>query len=229
MRPGHADCCGPTAGRGAVRGGLARCAGWRSGRGPVRSARRWQQNTHAVPGAGGDLGRRGTGGQPQRQRRMTKVVRAQAPTTRAGRVPRRGAGLVPDPAVEAFAERATADTPEQPPICGAPMSLQVTEEETDKLGRDRDCPDGAFWAEFEAAQLAWRAVTGPGTRGPGKGHREGQLSPATRGKSAGIGPQRDGFGGARRGVVKAAEERGQLRADPGDLGQDRPHLGRAGG
>jgi hypothetical protein len=23
-----------------------------------------QQNTHAVPGAGGDLGRRGTGGQP---------------------------------------------------------------------------------------------------------------------------------------------------------------------
>jgi hypothetical protein len=30
-----------------------------------------QQNTHAVPGAGGDLGRRGTGGQPQRQCRMT--------------------------------------------------------------------------------------------------------------------------------------------------------------
>ena len=56
--------------------------------------------------------------------------------------------------------------------------------------------------------------------------REGQLSPAACGEGAGAGGQRDGFGGAQRRVVQAAEERGQLRADLGDLGQDRLHLGR---
>ena len=40
--------------------------------------------------------------------------------------------------------------------------------------------------------------------------------------------ERDGFGGAQCRVVQAAEERGQLRADLGDLGQDRLHLGRGG-
>jgi len=40
--------------------------------------------------------------------------------------------------------------------------------------------------------------------------------------------QGDGFFGAQRRVVQAAEERGQLRPDPGDLGQDRPDLRRAG-
>ena len=34
----------------------------------------------------------------------------------------RGAGLVPDPAVKAFAERAAAGTAEQPPIFGAPKA-----------------------------------------------------------------------------------------------------------
>ena len=33
-----------------------------------------------------------------------------------------------------------------------------------------------------------------------------------------------GFFGAQRRVVQAAEERGQLRPDPGDLGQDHPDL-----
>jgi hypothetical protein len=37
-----------------------------------------EQDAHAVPGAGSDLGGRGTGGQPQRQRGMTQVVGTQA-------------------------------------------------------------------------------------------------------------------------------------------------------
>jgi hypothetical protein len=32
-----------------------------------------EQDTHAVPGAGSDLGGRGAGGQPQRQRGMAKI------------------------------------------------------------------------------------------------------------------------------------------------------------
>jgi hypothetical protein len=47
-----------------------------------------------------------------------------------------------------------------------------------KLRGDRDGPDGAFRAVFEAARLAWRAVASPGTRRPGKRPRECQLSPA---------------------------------------------------
>ena len=35
-----------------------------------------EQDTHAVPGAGSDLGGRGAGGQPQRQRGMAKVIGA---------------------------------------------------------------------------------------------------------------------------------------------------------
>jgi hypothetical protein len=33
-----------------------------------------EQDTHAVPSAGSDLGGRGAGGQPQRQRGMAKIV-----------------------------------------------------------------------------------------------------------------------------------------------------------
>ena len=138
-----------------------------------------EQDTHAVPGAGSDLGGRGAGGQPQRQRGMAKVVGA-AYRLGACPVPRHGcgAGLVPDPAVEAFAERAAAGAPEQPPVCGASEGPQVPAQEAGKLRGDRDRPDGAFRAVFEAARFAWRAVAGPGTRRPGKGCREGQLSPA---------------------------------------------------
>src|SRR6266702_2686240 len=135
-----------------------------------------------------------------------------------------GAGLVPDPAVEAFAERGATGTPEQPPVFGAPEVPQVPAEEAGKLRGDRDRPDGAFRAVFEAARFAWRAVASPGTRGPGEGRCECQLSPAVCGEGARAGAERDGFGGAQcRG--QAAEERGQLRADPGDLGQEGLHLG----
>jgi hypothetical protein len=75
-----------------------------------------------------------------------------------------GAGLMPDPAVEAFAERAAAGTLEQPPICGAPEGLQVPAQEAGKLRGDRDRPGGAFRAVFEAAGFAWGAVAGPGPR-----------------------------------------------------------------
>jgi len=80
-----------------------------------------EPDSHAVPGASRDLGGRGAGGQPQRQCGMAQIVGAAhrpgaCPVLRHGR----GAGLVPDPAVEAFAERAAAGTPEQSPIFGAP-------------------------------------------------------------------------------------------------------------
>jgi hypothetical protein len=82
---------------------------------------------------------------------MTKVVGA------AGRLDASlawdgcGAGLVPDPAVEAFAERAAAGTPEHPPVCGASEGLEVPAHEAGKLQGDRDRPDGAFRAVFEAS------------------------------------------------------------------------------
>ena len=92
-----------------------------------------------MPGAGSDLGGRGAGGQPQRQRGMTQIVGAArrpgaCPVLRDGR----GAGLVPDPAIKAFADRAAAGTPEQPPIFGAPEGPQVPAQETGKLRGDRD-------------------------------------------------------------------------------------------
>ena len=97
-----------------------------------------------MPGAGSDLGGRGAGGQPQRQRGMPKVVGAACrlgtcPVFRDGC----GAGLVPDPAVEAFADRAAAGTPEQPPIFGASEGPQVPAQVAGKLRGDRDRPDGA--------------------------------------------------------------------------------------
>ena len=105
-----------------------------------------EQDTHAVPGAGSDFGRRGAGGQPQRQRGMAKVV---GPTRRLGACLARdgcGASLVPGPAVEVFAERAASGTLEQPPVGGAPEGLQVPAEEAGKLRGDRDRPGGAFGA-----------------------------------------------------------------------------------
>ena len=122
-----------------------------------------EEDMHAVPGAGSDLGGRGAGGQPQRQRGMAKVVGA---ACRLGACPvlgdSGGAGLVPDPAVEAFAERAAAGALEQPPVFGAPEGLQVPAQEAGELRGDGDCPDGAFRAVFEASELAWGSVASPG-------------------------------------------------------------------
>jgi hypothetical protein len=56
-----------------------------------------EQDTHAVPGAGSDFGGRGAGGQPQRQRVMTKVVGAAGRPGACLARDRCGTGLVPDP------------------------------------------------------------------------------------------------------------------------------------
>jgi hypothetical protein len=90
-----------------------------------------EQDTHAVPGAGSDLGGRGAGGQPQRQRSMTQVVGAACPSGACLARDGGGVGLVPDPAMEAFAERTAAGTPEQAPVCGAPHG-----QEPDRRGED---------------------------------------------------------------------------------------------
>src|SRR6266571_1229524 len=97
---------------------------------------------------------------------MTQIVRA-AQQLGAWRSTTQccGAGLVPGPAIHAFAERAAAGAAEQPPIFGASEGPQVPAQEAGKLRGDRDRPDGAFRAVFEAAEFAWGAVTSPGTRG----------------------------------------------------------------
>ena len=99
-----------------------------------------EQDADAVPGAGSDFGGRGTGGQPQRQRGMTQVVGTQARRARQGRGT---TGLMPDPAVAAFAERSAAGAPEQPPVSGGPIGVQMPEQQPDELRGDRDCPAGA--------------------------------------------------------------------------------------
>jgi hypothetical protein len=65
--------------------------------------------------------------------------------------------------------RTAAGAPEQPPVFGASELPQVAAEEAGKLRGDRDSPDGAFGAVFEAARFAWGAVAGPGTRRDGFG------------------------------------------------------------
>jgi hypothetical protein len=91
-----------------------------------------EQDSHAVPGAGGDLGRGSAGGQPQRQRRVPQIVGAQYPVDGVlGWAGCCGAGLVPDPAVEAFAERAAAGTAGQPPVWRGAVCPQVPAEEGD--------------------------------------------------------------------------------------------------
>jgi hypothetical protein len=127
-----------------------------------------EQDPHAVPGAGGDFGGRGTGGQPQRQRGMTQVVRAAhrlgpCPVFRGGS----GAGLVPDPGVEAFAERAAASAAEQPPVCSVPEGSQVPVQEAGELRGDRDCPDGTVGrCNGSLKDLSTTVTNGPGVAFP---------------------------------------------------------------
>jgi hypothetical protein len=158
-----------------------------------------EQDAHAVPGAGSDFRGRGAGGQPQRQRGMTQVVGAQA---RGARQARSAAGLVSDPAVSAFAERPAAGTPEQPPIGGAPVGVQVMAQKPDELRGGRDCPAGAVGVMFEArgARVACRSWSRPALTGQGSG--EGQLSPAAC---------REGPGRARRATASAGRSAALFR------------------
>ncbi len=68
------------------------------------------QGPDAVPGAGGDLGGRAGGVQPQGQGGMSQVIRA-AGERGSGQLRTEGglAGGVPGPAVDRFAEHAAAD------------------------------------------------------------------------------------------------------------------------
>ena len=72
------------------------------------------------------------------------------------------------------------------------------------------------------------AGAGPGGAGAGAGGGEDDRAAAAGREDKVVAAQGDGFFGAQRRVVQAAEERGQLRPDPGDLVQDRPDLRRAG-
>lgn len=79
------------------------------------------QDVDAVPGAGGDLGRRVAGVQPQ------------------------GQGGVPAAAIQAFAEHATAGAAEQPPVGRGPVVAQVLVQQrgrTGGMGTIRTAPSG---------------------------------------------------------------------------------------
>src|SRR5215475_13133782 len=86
--------------------------------------------------------------------------------------------------------------------------------------RDRDDPDRAVGAVLEPAPLIRRAGAGPRPAGARARGGEDQLPPAARWQDAVTLAQRDGFLGAQRRVVQAAEERRQVRADPGDFAED---------
>ena len=76
-----------------------------------------QQHGDAVPGAGGDLGGRGAGVQPEGQGGVAQVVgTAGQPGGGQLRAEGQGAGGVPGAAVDRFAERAAAGAAEQPPV-----------------------------------------------------------------------------------------------------------------
>ena len=139
-----------------------------------------------------------------------------------------GAGLVQDPGRSGFRCAGRRGHPEQPPIFGASEGLQVPAEEAGKLRGERDRPDGAFRAVFEAARFAWGRRCQSRHAPTGQGRGECQLSPAACGEDAGVRAQCDGFGGSQCRVVQAAEERGQGGGLWATFGQDRPHLGRCG-
>jgi len=93
------------------------------------------------------------------------------------------------------------------------------------MGTSRIVPSGRC---FEAALLVAGAVAGPGRCAARCGGGQGEHPPAAAGRAAVRLAQRDGFFGTQRAVVQAAGERCQFRPDPGDRGQQRLGLGRAG-
>jgi hypothetical protein len=81
---------------------------------------------------------------------------------------------------------------------------------------------------LEPALLVAGAGAGPGSGGPGRGRGEPEHAPSGAGQVAVSEAQGDGFLWAKRGVVQAAEEGGQLRPGLGDRVQQRADLVRAG-
>ena len=99
------------------------------------------QDVDAVPGSGGDFGRRAGCAQPQGQGGMPQVV-GSAGERRGGQF-RAEPGLtggVPDAPVGALAEDAAAGAAEQPPVRRSPELAQVLPEQAGQDRRDRHGP-----------------------------------------------------------------------------------------
>ena len=146
---------------------------------------------------------------------MPQVVRASG-QRRSGqfRAERDLAGGVPDAAVGAFAEDAAAGSAEQPPVRCGPILAQVLPEQVGQSRRHGDDPDRSVRAVLEAARFVRRAGAGPRGAGARAGAGEDQLAPPVPRQDEAGAAECYGFLGAQRGVVQAAEERGQLRAEP---------------
>ena len=183
------------------------------------------QDAGAGPGPGGDLDGRAAGVEPQRQGGVPQVIGA-AGEGGGGQAGTEGgpAGGVPGAAVNRLAEHAAPGAAEQPPVRRSPERTQVLAEHAYQDGRDGNDADHSFGAVLEAARLERRAGAGPGGAGARAGGGEDDRAAASRREDEVIAAQGDGFFRAQRRVVQATEERGQLRPDPGDLGQDRPDL-----
>ena len=82
-----------------------------------------------------------------------------------------------------------------------------------------DGPDRSLGLVLEATLLMAGSGAGPRLGGAGRGPGQGQRSPAAGGQVAVGQAQGDGFFGAQRAVVQAAEERRQSGTDPGHGGE----------
>ena len=78
----------------------------------------------------------------------------------------------------------------------------------------QDGRDGGLGPVLEATLLMAGSGAGPCLGGAGRGPGQGQRPPAVAGQVAVGEAQDDGFFGAQRAVVQAAEERRQSGTDP---------------
>ena len=125
------------------------------------------QGAGAVPGAGGHLGGRAGGVQPQGQAGMPQVARAAGERrSRQFRAERDPAGGAPYAAVGAFAEHAAASAAEQPPIRRGPELAQVLPKQVGQDRQDRygpDSPVGTVLEDMRFTQLESVGVSRFGT------------------------------------------------------------------
>ena len=139
-----------------------------------------KQHDDVVPGAGGDLGGRRSGVQPQGQGGMPQVVGAARESSGGEvRAEGQGAGGVPGAAVDRFAEHAAARAGEQPPVRRCAVAAQVGAQHADQDGRDGNRADRPFRPVLEPALLVAGAIAGPGRRAARCGGGQGEHAPAT--------------------------------------------------
>ncbi|HTQ93880.1 MAG TPA: hypothetical protein VMK84_30725 [Streptosporangiaceae bacterium] len=113
------------------------------------------QDARAVPGAGGDLGGRASGVQPQGQGGVPQVIGA-AGERGDGQFRAEGglAGGVPGAAVDRLVEHAGAGAAEQSPVRRGAMVAEMTAEHADQDGQDGDDADRSVGAVLEAVGAA---------------------------------------------------------------------------